>query len=119
MGGCQSEVDGLNPCSGFPSGRLLSQGLTPGCLALNPIPDHGVSLRGNAPRRIDRGSRCGVQTHLDCTPCSPGLNVHSMLKHQTLVLTLQTVAFLEEKLLWHDSRYTPLYPFHLPYSDFP
>lgn len=48
-----------------------------------------------------------------------GLNVHSMLKHQTLILTLQAVAFLEKKLLWHDSRYTPLYPFHLPYCDFP
>lgn len=48
-----------------------------------------------------------------------GLNVHSMLKHQTLVLTLPTVAFLEEKLLWHNSRYTPLYPFRLPYCDFP
>lgn len=48
-----------------------------------------------------------------------GLNVYSMLKHQTLVLTLPTAAFLEERLLWHDSRYTPLYPFHLPYSDFP
>ncbi|XP_036759263.1 39S ribosomal protein L4, mitochondrial isoform X2 [Manis pentadactyla] len=48
-----------------------------------------------------------------------GLNVHSMLKHQTLVLTLQTVAFLEEKLLWQDSRYTPLYPFRLPYRDLP
>eukprot|EP00069_Balaena_mysticetus_P021687 bmy_13754T0 len=48
-----------------------------------------------------------------------GLNVHSMLKHQTLVLTLPTVAFLEEKLLWHDLRYTPLYPFRLPYRDFP
>ncbi|XP_032252032.1 39S ribosomal protein L4, mitochondrial isoform X1 [Phoca vitulina] len=48
-----------------------------------------------------------------------GLNAYSMLKHQTLVLTLQTVAFLEEKLLWHDSRYTPLYPFRLPYRDFP
>ncbi|XP_045445161.1 39S ribosomal protein L4, mitochondrial isoform X2 [Pipistrellus kuhlii] len=48
-----------------------------------------------------------------------GLNVHSMLKHQTLVLTLQTVAFLEEKLLWQDSRYSPLYPFRLPYCDFP
>ncbi|KAK1342781.1 hypothetical protein QTO34_015547 [Cnephaeus nilssonii] len=48
-----------------------------------------------------------------------GLNVHSMLKHQTLVLTLQTVAFLEEKLLWQDSRYTALYPFRLPYCDFP
>ena len=49
----------------------------------------------------------------------PGLNVYSMLKHQTLVLTLPTVAFLEQKLLWHDSRYTPLYPFRLPYRDFP
>ncbi|XP_025149333.1 39S ribosomal protein L4, mitochondrial isoform X1 [Bubalus bubalis] len=48
-----------------------------------------------------------------------GLNVYSMLKHQTLVLTLPTVAFLEQKLLWHDSRYTPLYPFRLPYRDFP
>ncbi|XP_030892288.1 39S ribosomal protein L4, mitochondrial isoform X3 [Leptonychotes weddellii] len=48
-----------------------------------------------------------------------GLNAYSMLKHQTLVLTLQTIAFLEEKLLWHDSRYTPLYPFRLPYRDFP
>lgn len=45
--------------------------------------------------------------------------MHSMLKHQTLVLTLQTVAFLEEKLLWQDSRYSPLYPFRLPYCDFP
>ncbi|NXW11277.1 RM04 protein, partial [Fregetta grallaria] len=26
-----------------------------------------------------------------------GLNVHSMLKHETLVLTLDTVAFLEQK----------------------
>uniref|UniRef100_A0A3Q3IIW9 Large ribosomal subunit protein uL4m n=1 Tax=Monopterus albus TaxID=43700 RepID=A0A3Q3IIW9_MONAL len=48
-----------------------------------------------------------------------GLNVHSMLKHEVLVLTLETVKFLEEKLLWHDQRYTPLYPFKLPYSDFP
>lgn len=48
-----------------------------------------------------------------------GLNVYSMLKHQTLVLTLPTVAFLEERLLWQDLRYTPLYPFRLPYSDFP
>ncbi|KAG6920886.1 mitochondrial ribosomal protein L4, partial [Chelydra serpentina] len=48
-----------------------------------------------------------------------GLNVHSMLKHETLVLTLDSLAFLEEKLLWHDSRYTALYPFRLPYSDFP
>ncbi|XP_012646122.2 large ribosomal subunit protein uL4m [Microcebus murinus] len=48
-----------------------------------------------------------------------GLNVHSMLKHQTLVLTLPTVALLEDKLLWQDSRYTALYPFRLPYRDFP
>ncbi|KAG8129958.1 hypothetical protein E2320_016633 [Naja naja] len=48
-----------------------------------------------------------------------GLNVHSMLKYETLVLTLDTISFLEKKLLWHDSRYSPLYPFRLPYSDFP
>nr|XP_014342330.1 PREDICTED: 39S ribosomal protein L4, mitochondrial isoform X2 [Latimeria chalumnae] len=48
-----------------------------------------------------------------------GINVHSMLKHDTLVLTLDAVNFLEQKLLWHDSRYSPLYPFKLPYSDFP
>lgn len=48
-----------------------------------------------------------------------GLNVYSMLKHQTLVLTLPSVNFLEDKLLWQDSRYTALYPFRLPYSDFP
>lgn len=46
-----------------------------------------------------------------------GLNVHSLLKHEAVVLTLDTVRFLEEKLLWHDRRYTPLYPFRLPYSD--
>lgn len=48
-----------------------------------------------------------------------GLNVHSMLKHEALILTLDTVKFLEDKLLWHDQRYTPLYPFKLPYCDFP
>ncbi|NWJ11800.1 RM04 protein, partial [Crypturellus undulatus] len=48
-----------------------------------------------------------------------GLNVHSMLKHQTLILTLDTVEFLEEKLLWQDSRYSPLYPYSMPYRDFP
>ncbi|XP_028830685.1 large ribosomal subunit protein uL4m [Denticeps clupeoides] len=48
-----------------------------------------------------------------------GLNVHSMLKHETVVLTLGAVDFLEKKLLWHDSRFTPLYPFRLPYSDLP
>lgn len=45
--------------------------------------------------------------------------MHSMLKHETLVLTLDTVTFLEKKLLWHDTRYSALYPFSLPYSDFP
>ncbi|KPP75994.1 39S ribosomal protein L4, mitochondrial-like [Scleropages formosus] len=48
-----------------------------------------------------------------------GLNVHSMLKHESLVLTLEAVKFLEDSLLWHDSRFTPLYPFRLPYRDFP
>ncbi|KAM9314027.1 large ribosomal subunit protein uL4m [Pholidichthys leucotaenia] len=48
-----------------------------------------------------------------------GLNVHSILKHEALILTVETVKFLEDKLLWHDQRYTPLYPFKLPYSDFP
>ncbi|XP_034757241.1 39S ribosomal protein L4, mitochondrial [Etheostoma cragini] len=48
-----------------------------------------------------------------------GLNVHSMLKHEAVVLTLETVRFLEDKLLWHDQRYTPLYPYKLPYSDLP
>ncbi|XP_066504445.1 large ribosomal subunit protein uL4m isoform X2 [Hoplias malabaricus] len=48
-----------------------------------------------------------------------GLNVHSMLKHECLVLTLEAVKFLEKKLLWHDCRFTPLYPFKYPYSDMP
>jgi len=48
-----------------------------------------------------------------------GLNVHSMLKHESLVLTLEAVKFLEKKLLWHDVRYTPLHPFKLPYRDLP
>ncbi|XP_017287647.1 39S ribosomal protein L4, mitochondrial [Kryptolebias marmoratus] len=48
-----------------------------------------------------------------------GLNVHSMLKHEGLVLTLETLKFLEDRLLWHNQRYTPLYPFKLPYSDLP
>uniref|UniRef100_A0AAZ3SER3 Large ribosomal subunit protein uL4m n=1 Tax=Oncorhynchus tshawytscha TaxID=74940 RepID=A0AAZ3SER3_ONCTS len=42
-----------------------------------------------------------------------GLNIHSMLKHEVLVLTLEAVKFLENKLLWHDERFTPLYPFKL------
>ncbi|XP_061583451.1 large ribosomal subunit protein uL4m [Cololabis saira] len=48
-----------------------------------------------------------------------GLNVHSLLKHEAVVLTLDTVRFLEDKLLWHDQRYSPLYPYKLPYSDVP
>ncbi|KAM3924072.1 large ribosomal subunit protein uL4m [Leptodactylus fuscus] len=48
-----------------------------------------------------------------------GMNVYSMLKHDTVLLTVAAVDFLEEKLLWHDSRYAPLHPFGLPYSDFP
>ncbi|XP_040270857.1 39S ribosomal protein L4, mitochondrial isoform X1 [Bufo bufo] len=48
-----------------------------------------------------------------------GMNVYSMLKHDTILLTIGAVDFLEEKLLWQDSRYTALYPFKLPYSDFP
>uniref|UniRef100_A0A8C7D8X6 Large ribosomal subunit protein uL4m n=1 Tax=Oncorhynchus kisutch TaxID=8019 RepID=A0A8C7D8X6_ONCKI len=48
-----------------------------------------------------------------------GLNVHSMLKHEVLVLTLEAVKFLENKLLWHDERFTPLYPFKHPYTDLP
>ncbi|RMB93751.1 hypothetical protein DUI87_29743 [Hirundo rustica rustica] len=48
-----------------------------------------------------------------------GLNVHSLLKHQTLVLTLGAVTFLERRLLWHDRRYSALYPFCLPYRDLP
>lgn len=50
---------------------------------------------------------------------STGLNVHSLLKHEAVLLTLDTVRMLERKLLWHDSRFTPLYPFRLPYSDLP
>ena len=69
------------------------------------------------------GSRLQIRCTQAVTPSPfppiPGLNVYSMLKHHTLVLTLPSVAFLEDKLLWQDSRYTPLYPFRLPYSDFP
>ncbi|XP_027766565.1 39S ribosomal protein L4, mitochondrial [Empidonax traillii] len=48
-----------------------------------------------------------------------GLNVHSLLKHQTLLLTLDTVTFLEQRLLWHNRRFSPLYSFSKPYRDFP
>nr|XP_028567874.1 39S ribosomal protein L4, mitochondrial [Podarcis muralis] len=68
------------------------------------------------PENIKAATR-GLQT-ITVLP-AVGLNVHSMLKYETLVLTLDTIAFLEEKLLWHDSRYRLLYPLQLPYSDFP
>ncbi|XP_032804443.2 large ribosomal subunit protein uL4m [Petromyzon marinus] len=48
-----------------------------------------------------------------------GLNVYSMLKYHTLVLTVDTVRFLERKLLWHKDRYGPLYPMKLPYTGMP
>lgn len=48
-----------------------------------------------------------------------GLNVHSLLKHESVIITMETLNFLENKLLWHDQRFTPLYPFKLPYSDQP
>ncbi|XP_013857245.1 large ribosomal subunit protein uL4m [Austrofundulus limnaeus] len=48
-----------------------------------------------------------------------GLNVHTVLKHEAIILTLDAVKFLEERLLWHDQRYTHLYPFKMPYSDIP
>ncbi|NXY91608.1 RM04 protein, partial [Alcedo cyanopectus] len=48
-----------------------------------------------------------------------GLNVHSLLKHQGLVLTLSTLDFLEKKLLWHDRRYSALQPLGLPHRDWP
>ncbi|NXP27350.1 RM04 protein, partial [Scytalopus superciliaris] len=48
-----------------------------------------------------------------------GLNVHSMLKHETLVLTLDTVTFLEQRLLWHNTRYSGIYPFSKLYRDLP
>ena len=65
------------------------------------------------------GRPCCKQTKLAGALCSSGLNVHSMLKHEALVLTLNAVRFLEEKLLWHDVRFSALYPFSLPYSDLP
>ncbi|KAM9312684.1 large ribosomal subunit protein uL4m [Gastrophryne carolinensis] len=48
-----------------------------------------------------------------------GINVYSMLKHDTVLITVGALDFLEEKLLWQDLRYSPLYNFKLPYSDFP
>ncbi|KAM5172699.1 large ribosomal subunit protein uL4m [Mantella aurantiaca] len=48
-----------------------------------------------------------------------GLNVYSMLKYNTVLLTVRTLDFLEEKLLYQDSRYSSLYNFMYPYSDFP
>lgn len=42
--------------------------------------------------------------HVNLMPCY-GLNVHSMLKHKTLVLTLDAVNYLEEKLLFAANRF--------------
>lgn len=39
-----------------------------------------------------------------------GLNVYSMLKHETLVLTLAAVNKLEEKLLFHLNRNDSMTP---------
>jgi len=41
--------------------------------------------------------------HVNLMPCY-GLNVHSILKHKTLVLTVEAVAYLEEKLLFAMNR---------------
>lgn len=81
---------------------------------VNVIPAIGEFHRSNP-------SLASIRPNLDAVspPPPPGLNVHSMLKHEALVLTLETVRFLEEKLLWHEQRYTPLYPFNLPYADAP
>lgn len=65
-----------------------------------------------------RANECKVKMFPD-NFSSTGLNIHSMLKHEVLVLTLEAVKFLENKLLWHDERFTPLYPFKLPYTDLP
>ncbi|XP_057244657.1 39S ribosomal protein L4, mitochondrial, partial [Malurus melanocephalus] len=51
------------------------------------------------------------------TDVPAGLNVHSLLKHRTLVLSLGAVTFLEQRLLWHERRYSALYPLGLPYRD--
>lgn len=100
--------------------QAAGQGLAPGCWAHKVTLDHG-----EGPSSVStKGLRCGWDEErgspaLTVPTPPPGLNVHSMLKHQTLVLTLPTIAFLEDKLLWQDSRYKPLYPFSLPYSNFP
>ena len=41
--------------------------------------------------------------HVNLMPCY-GLNVHSILKHKTLVLTVDAVNYLEEKLLYAMNR---------------
>lgn len=48
-----------------------------------------------------------------------GLNVHSILKHRSLVLTVPALQFLQQKLLWHDRRFAALHPFSMPYRDIP
>lgn len=41
--------------------------------------------------------------HVNLMPCY-GLNVYSMLKHKTLVLTVNAVNYLEDKILFADRR---------------
>ena len=41
--------------------------------------------------------------HVNLMPCY-GLNVHSILKHKTLILTVDAVNYLEEKLLFAMNR---------------
>lgn len=76
-----------------------------------------IPALGEFPTRLSVSG--GLVSHSPVPFSPPGLNVHSLLKHEAVVLTLETLQFLEDKLLWHDQRYTPLYPFRLPYSDFP
>ncbi len=88
--------------------------------------DHTESCNVKAPLTKHKGMKhlhqssfmIFIQMHI-VSFCFSGLNVHSMLKHESLVLTLEAVKFLEKKLLWHDVRYAPLHPFKLPYSDLP
>lgn len=47
--------------------------------------------------------------HINLMPLY-GLNVYSMLKHETLVLTLAAVNKLEEKLLFHLNRNDSMTP---------
>jgi len=56
--------------------------------------------------------------HVNLMP-TYGLNVFSMLKHETLVLTLSAVEKLEEKLIYHLNRNDSIAPakkFTVPHS---